>query len=455
MNYKTATVSELHDALTSGKTTSKQLTQEALSIIKEKDGEINAFIEVFPSALEDAERADKMIKDGKATYFTGIPISIKDNICIKDRGLTAGSKILDSFISPYDAEVIEKLKRVGAVIIGRTNMDEFAMGSTGETSFYGVTKNPEDVSRVCGGSSSGSAASVSMGAVPISLGSDTGGSVRQPASFCKLVGFKPTYGSVSRYGLIALASSLDVIGPIARSTKDAEEMFKLINGSKKDNTANIFEKITGPQKTVGVPKLNNISEETMKLFNKTIEVLKEKGYEIKEIDLPTNAVPVYYIIQPAEASSNLSRYDGVKYGLHLEGKDLWEDYINTREGGFGKEVRRRIVLGTYVLSVGYYDKYYKKATEVRNKIREEYINVLEDCEVIIMPTTSDVAFKIGEMDDPIKAYTEDHLTVQANLTGLPAISIPMNKEGLGRGVQIIGGYNNEEAIFKCAKDIEM
>ena len=346
---------------------------------------------------------------------------------------------------------------------GRTNLDEFAMGSSTEWSVYGTTYNPHDTERVSGGSSGGSAAAVAMGAVPIALGSDTGGSIRQPASFCGVVGLKPTYGTVSRHGLIALGSSLDVIGPLARNTNDAKMLFKAIQNEKEhyDSTAGLFEKLGGnnTQKTIGVPdtlESANISKETLEAFNTTLEHMERAGYTVRQVTLPImeKAGSIYYIIQPAEASSNLARFDGVRYGYHADGADVWGDYIQTRSSGFGDEVTRRIVVGTYVLSAGYYDAYYKKAIEARKAMQKAFLEVLRDVEVIAMPTTPDIAFTEGAIQDPVAMYAEDRLTLQANLTGLPALSVPMQVEGMPRGIQFIGNYNAEAVLFDYAKNIE-
>ena len=393
--------------------------------------------------------------------LTGIPIAIKDNICMDGHTVTAGSKMLEGFVSPYDATVVARLRAQGAVIVGRTNMDEFAMGSSTEHSVYGTTYNPRDTTRVAGGSSGGSAAAVAMGAVPLALGSDTGGSIRQPASFCGVVGLKPTYGSVSRHGLIALGSSLDVIGPFARTIDDAALLFKTIAGEDEsyDSTVGLFaDGSPTSEKVVGIPdnlEEIGVSKDTMRIFRETVRSLEEKGYRTVSVSLPlmSAAGAVYYIIQPAEASSNLARFDGMRYGLHADGEDIWGDYIATRSAGFGDEVMRRIAVGTYVLSAGYYDAYYRKASSVREAMRKSFCEVLRTVRVIIMPTTPDVAFTEGAIPDPVAMYAEDRLTLQANLTGLPAISVPMKTEGLPRGVQCIAAHNDEAALFQCARDI--
>ncbi len=463
MQYEGASVQDMRDLLAKGDVSADHLLAEAKRVIAEKDDAVKAFVEVFASADEDAKRADAMLKDGQVKPLTGIPIAIKDNICISGQSATAASKMLEGFISPYDATVITHLREQGAVLVGRTNLDEFAMGSSTERSVYGTTYNPLDVERVSGGSSGGSAAAVAMGAVPLALGSDTGGSIRQPASFCGVVGLKPTYGAVSRHGLIALGSSLDVIGPLARNVDDAQLLFKVLRGEtvRYDSTVGVFadvEQEGGPEKVIGVPDTLSsigVSQETQRAFAATLGRMEEKGYIVREVSLPImeKAGAIYYIIQPAEASSNLARFDGVRYGYHKDGVDVWGDYIQTRSSGFGEEVSRRIVVGSYVLSAGYYDAYYKKAVAARATMRRAFLEVLQEVTVLAMPTTPDVAFTEGAIQDPIAMYAEDRLTLQANLTGLPAISVPMQVAGLPRGVQFIGGYNSEEMLFSCARDV--
>ena len=464
MTYETATVREMHDALRRKETTAKDLLASARRVIKEKDTSVHACIGLFGTADEDAERADAMIRDGKDSILTGIPIVVKDNICVGGQSVTAASKILEGFRSPYDATVIRRLKDLGATLVCRTNMDEFAMGSSTEHSAYGTTYNPHDMERVPGGSSGGSAALVAMGAAPLALGSDTGGSIRQPASFCGVVGLKPTYGSVSRHGLIALGSSLDVIGPIARNADDAALLFDAIKGgdASYDGTVGFFadENGTCPDKPViGVPdnlERIGVSEETMRVFRETVREMEGKGYAVRSVSLPDmeKAGAIYYIIQPAEASSNLARFDGIRYGLSVDGDDLWDGYRRTRDAGFGDEVSRRIVIGTYVLSAGYRDAYYVKASAARDRLRQAFADALREVGVIAMPTTPDAAFKAGAVRDPVAMYAEDRLTLQANLSGLPAISVPMRVNGLPRGVQFVAQYGCEETLFACARDVE-
>ena len=367
MDISTLTIEKAHEGLVKGKYTAVQLTQVYLDEIKEKNKDVNAYLEVYEDALDAAEMADKKIKAGKATLLTGIPCAIKDNILFKGKVASAASRILEKYHAAYNATVISKLAREGVVFLGRTNMDEFAMGGSTENSAFGVTKNPHDLERVAGGSSGGSAAAVAMNGALFALGSDTGGSIRQPASFCGVMGLKPTYGAVSRYGLMAMGSSLDQIGPIGKTVADCEIVFNAIRGKDtKDGTTigddTYSKKRIGKAKPImGVPKhfLNDdgIDKSVLIAFNKSLDSFKEKGYEIKEIKLPniSHALMAYYIIMPAEVSSNMARFDGVKYGLHIDGKDGIDDYFETRRAGLGREVIRRILLGTYVLSSGYYD----------------------------------------------------------------------------------------------------
>lgn len=453
----TLTIMKAHEGLMSGAFSTVDLASAYLDEIKKKDGEINAYLEVYEDVLAQAKKADEMIaKKENINPLLGIPFSIKDNILIEGRKATAASKILSNYIAPYDATVITKLKEKGVVFIGRTNMDEFAMGGSTENSAYGVTRNPHDISRVSGGSSGGSAASVAMNGALVSLGSDTGGSVRQPAAFCNVVGLKPSYGSVSRHGLIAMGSSLDVIGPLTKNVADAKIVFDAIKGSDGyDSTSFIPSLITvSNNKRIGIPKgileMGGIDEEIIKSFKDIVSRLEKSGYTIVDIELPniSYALPAYYVIMPAEVSSNMSRFDGVKYGIKKEGKDLLEDYHLTRGEGLGKEVRRRIMLGTYVLSSGYYDAYYAKANGVRDVITNDFKKAFETVDAILTPTTPRPAFKIGEKtNDPLSMYVEDIFTVTANLAGIPAMSVPPN-------IQIMAPHYHEETLFVIGQDIE-
>lgn len=462
------TIKGAREALERKEFTARELVEAYLHKIKEVNTDINAYLEVYTDVLEQADAADKRIANGEKTPLLGVPIAIKDNILIKGKKATSGSKILEGYIASYDATVIQKLKEAGAVFLGRVNMDEFAMGSSTENSAYGVTKNPLDTTRVSGGSSGGSVAAVAMDGAVASLGSDTGGSVREPASFCGLVGLKPTYGGVSRYGLMALGSSLDVIGPITKTATDSELLFNVIRGlDKMDSTT--FGDTTYPKKevrdkmTIGIPyhilEKGGMKPEAREVFDKSVERLKSLGYQIKDIKLPNieYSLAVYYIIMPAEASSNLARFDGVRFGLHVDGNNLLEDYMKTRGQGFGKETRRRILIGTYVLSAGYHDAYYNKALSVRQTIAKDFSSAFEEVDAILTPTTTGPAFKIGEKaNDPLALYLEDIFTVPANIVGIPAISIPSGEvvvEGktLPLGIQIMAPHNAENILFSISK----
>ena len=440
----------------------REQIQECLDNINKKNGELNAFLEVFDDVFEQWEQA----KD-KAPLF-GMPIAIKDNILFDGHKVSASSKILEGYKATYDATVIKKLKEAGAVIMGRTNCDEFAMGASTENSAFGPTKNPHDTSRIPGGSSGGSAAAVAAGLVPVALGSDTGGSIRQPAALCGVVGMKPTYGRVSRSGLIALASSFDQIGPFAKTVTEAELIYKILKGNDPLDSTTISDE-TYPDtkkfsKTIGIPKAfvesEGVSAAVKENFKKAVEKFKSLGYAIKEIDLQyiKYALSVYYIILPAEASSNLARFDGVKYGLHKDGKDGVDDYFETRGTGFGPEPKRRIILGTYVLSSGYYDAYYGKALEARRLITLELINLFKDVDLMLTPTTPSPAWKVGEKSqDPLQMYLEDIFTVHANISGCPAISLPsgfVSVEGkeLPLGVELTADLGREDNLFTAGKD---
>ena len=417
--------------------------------IREKDREIHAFVEVFGEA--------RSFGDGT---LSGKTIAIKDNLLFEGHLASAGSKILEGFVAPYDATVVKKLKEAGAIIVGRTNMDEFAMGSSTESSSYGVTRNPHDPERVPGGSSGGSAAAVAAGMVDTALGSDTGGSVRQPAAFCGVVGLKPTYGRVSRNGLIAMASSFDQIGPIAKSVKDVETLYHIIAGQDPLDSTTISDK-TYPaskkfSKTIGVPEFSLQNEEVKNNFEEAVKKFKSLGYEVREVNLENlkHALAVYYIIMPAEASSNLARFDGIRYGFHKEGKDSIDDYFETRGAGFGQEVRRRIILGTYVLSSGYYDEYYGKAVEARKLITRELRDLFQEVDLMLTPTTPSPAWKIGEKkSDPLEMYLEDIFTVHANISGCPAISLPSGFSGkLPLGIELTADLGREDNLFAAGKD---
>ncbi len=472
MDIKNLTIKQAHEMLISKKMSVLELCE---SILKEAEGssDLNAYLEIFDDVRAQAEVAQKMIDEGKGFMLTGIPFAMKDNILIKWRIASASSKMLEHYVAPYDAHVTKKLREAGAIFIGRTNMDEFAMGGSTENSAFGVTKNPHDKTRVPGGSSGGSAAVVACGGALGALGTDTGGSIRQPAAFCGVVGLKPTYGSVSRSGLIAMASSLDQAGPFAKTVEDAEIIFDCIRGhdpmdstSVPDSTWKRGFQVEKKPKVIGVPTefvhAKGVDPRVLKNFEESIEKMKKAGYEIKEISIPSLAhgLSVYYILMPAEVSSNLARLDGVRYGYHADGANLLEDYMKSRGEGFGREVRRRILLGTYVLSAGYYDSYYGRANAVREMLKRDVLKAFEEVDIIATPTTPTPAFKIGEKsNDPLQMYLADIFTVPVNIAGVPAISIPSGfvEEGgtsLPLGIQFIATHFGEEALFAVGKDFE-
>ncbi|MDX9855377.1 MAG: Asp-tRNA(Asn)/Glu-tRNA(Gln) amidotransferase subunit GatA, partial [Candidatus Moranbacteria bacterium] len=432
------------------KITSVRLTEEYFDNIEKKNKEILAYLTLTKDlALKQAEKVDEKIKNGEEIdLLAGIPMALKDNICVSGERTTAASKILDSYIAPYDATVVKRLREKGAVFLGKTNMDEFAMGASTENSAYQKTKNPVDPGRVPGGSSGGSAAAVAGGMAVWALGSDTGGSIRQPASFCGIVGLKPTYGRVSRHGLIAMASSLDQIGPIAQTVEDAAIILSRISGednmdatSAESGGKSYEDFLSGDIRgaVIGVPKEyfgNDLDEKIKNISFEALKKFKELGAKIKEIEIPAveHALPVYYIIVPSEVSSNMARYDGIRYGLSVDNKEkseinpgnLLETYLDTRQVGLGDEVKRRIMLGTYTLSAGYYDAYYKKAQKVRNLLKKNFEEIFKKVDFIFSPTAPEPAFKFGDKtDDPLKMYLSDVYTVVANLIGVPAISFPI------------------------------
>lgn len=450
-----------------------EVVESLIEEIYKKDKELHSYLYINEKAIEEAKKVDERIEKGEdLRELEGIPISIKDNICTKGMPTTCASKILENFIPPYDATVIEKLKDAGAIIIGKTNMDEFAFGSSTENSAFGPTKNPFDLERVPGGSSGGSACSVSANLCFASLGSDTGGSIRQPASFCGAVGMKPTYGRVSRYGLVAFASSLDQIGPITKNVRDNALILKIISGKDRMDSTSVdveigdyenFDGLDIKNLKIGIPKeylIEGIDNEIKEKIFEVIKLIEKEGPIIEEISLPHTSygIATYYIIATAEASSNLARFDGVKYGFRSKNyKNLYEMYTKTRGEGFGEEVKRRIILGTYVLSSGYYEAYYLKAQKVRTLIKSDFENAFCKVDVIITPTTPELPFKIGEKkDDPLKMYLSDIFTVNVNLSGLPGINVPVgfSSKKLPIGLQIIGNYFKEDIILKVAFLIE-
>ena len=459
------TIEKARKAFNNKEFTAVELAQSYLDRIKEKDADIHGYLEVYDDVIEQAEKAQKRIDAGEDLPLLGIPIAIKDNILIKGRIASAASKILEKYKAVYDATAITKLKEAGAVFIGRTNMDEFAMGGSTENSAYGPTKNPHDLERVPGGSSGGSAAIVAANEALVAIGSDTGGSVRQPASFCGCVGLKPTYGRVSRYGLMAMGSSLDQIGPISKNVTDIEILYEVLKGQDERDSTSISEDayLTRDEpKIVGVPYgllKEGVDKDVKTNFDNSIQKLKDLGYKVIDIDLPNikYSLSTYYIVMPAEVSSNMARYDGVKYGMRSKGEDLLDVYKKTRSSGFGAEVKRRIMLGTYVLSTGYYDAYYGKALAVRRLIREDFDEAFKEVDIIAMPTTPTPAFKIGEkVNDPVQMYLEDIFTVPANIAGVPAISLPsgfakVEDKELPLGLQCIAPHGSEKSLFSVGK----
>ncbi len=459
------TALEAGAAIREGKTTSVEITKVFLDKIAEDNKKYNSYITVCDDALEQAAKADEDIKAGRLTgALAGVPVAIKDNICTKGIRTTCASRMLGNFVPPYDATVIKKIKAEGMVVLGKTNMDEFAMGSTTETSFFGPTYNPWGDNRVPGGSSGGSAACVASDNAYFALGSDTGGSIRQPASFCGVTGLKPTYGTVSRYGLVAFASSLDQIGPIGRDIMDVAAMFNLICGiDEKDQTSTEvtpidLEKVASfdvKGLKIGLPEQyfgEGIDKDVKEQVMNGVKLLEEKGAIVETFPMPIvdYAIPTYYIIACAEACSNLSRYDGIKYGYRPEGvDDLMELFIKARSEGFGMEVKRRIMLGNFVLSSGYYDAYYNKALQAKALIKEAFDKAFEKYDVVIGPVAPTTALKAGEsLSDPLKMYLGDICTVLINIVGLPAISVPCGFDGQGLpvGMQLIGKHYSEELL---------
>jgi aspartyl-tRNA(Asn)/glutamyl-tRNA(Gln) amidotransferase subunit A len=483
MELTELTITQAHEGLVKKEFSALELCQAYLDRIRQKYKNISAFLIIDESlALSQAKKVDEMILEGREIpLLAGIPCAIKDNILVEDVKCTAASKILENYIAPYDATVIKKLKEKEAVILGKTNLDEFAMGSSTENSAFFPTKNPHDLTRVPGGSSGGSAAAVAANLCLFALGSDTGGSIRQPASFCGVVGLKPTYGAVSRYGLIAFASSLDQIGPITRTVEDAKIVFEAIKGKDPLDSTSVESKIENwklkiENLRIGVPKeyfIKGMDLEVEKVVKEAIKKYEELGAKIVEVSLPHTeyALPCYYIIAPSEASANLARYDGIKYGLSKvksqksKVKSLLDVYLKSREEGFGPEVRRRIMLGTYALSAGYYEAYYLRAQKVRTLIKDDFENVFKKVDVIFTPTSPTLPFKLGEkIEDPLKMYLSDIFTVSVNLAGLPAISIPCgsvsiingqkSKVNLPVGLQIIGKPFEEKKILAIGEILE-
>ena len=474
MKLHELTIGAAHRLLKNKEISSVELTRAVLDRIDTVEGKVDAFITISEqTAMEQAKAADQKIAGGHCKPLTGIPLAIKDVICIQGMRTTCASKILENFIPPYSATVIQKLRREGAVTLGKTNMDEFAMGSSTENSGIKNTRNPWDLSCVPGGSSGGSAAAVAADMCLGALGSDTGGSIRQPASYCSTVGMKPTYGRVSRFGLVAFASSLDQIGPLTKNVSDCAIMLNTIAGYDSsdstsvprdvpDYTAALQKGLKGVR--VGIPKEYGtgagMDPEVLDAVNNAVQIIEDMGAEKIEVSLPHTeyAVAAYYVIAPSEASSNLARYDGVKYGARDKDQDeLIKMYRSTRSRGFGLEVQRRIIIGTYCLSAGYYEAYYGKASQVRTLIMEDFNKAFEACDVLLCPVVPTPAFKIGEnIDDPLTMYLMDIFTISANLAGIPGMSVPcgFSNEGHPIGLQLMGKHFNEEMLFKVAFNFE-
>ena len=473
-NITNLTVHELVEKLKSNELTSEEITKAYIDRINDKEKDVGAFVTLTTDDAEKkASEIDNQRKENKETpQFAGIPIGIKDNLCTKGVKTTCSSKMLENFVSPYDATVVEKLNKEGIISLGKLNMDEFAMGSSTENSAIKITHNPWNLNRVPGGSSGGSVAAVAGDLVPWALGSDTGGSIREPAAFCGVVGLKPTYGLVSRYGLVAFASSLDQVGPITKDVKDNAMLLNIIAGhdekdstsydiEKKDYTKNLEKDIKGIK--IGVPKEffgEGINETVKEQLNKAIETYKKLGAIVEEtsLDVAQASLAAYYIIACAEASSNLGRFDGIRYGYRAKDyTTLKELYVNSRTEGFGDEVKRRIILGTYVLSSGYYDAYYKKAQKVRTYVKNEFDKAFQKYDVLLTPVSPNTAFKIGEKcNNPMEMYLADICTVSINIAGVPAISLPcgVDKEGMPVGMQLIGNRFEEEKILNVAYKFE-
>ncbi len=466
-------ISTLRKLLDRGEITSEELTKGYLERISAVDSRVRAYVTITEKeAVEQARKADKRIRQGESAQLTGIPLGIKDVICTRGIPTTCSSKMLENFRPPFDATVMDRLYQQGAVMLGKLNMDEFAMGSSTENSAFFSTRNPWDLKRIPGGSSGGSAAAVAARTCVASLGSDTGGSIRQPASHCGVVGLKPTYGLVSRYGLVAFASSLDQIGPLSRCVEDAAILLEVVAGHDRRDSTSLPRPVPSFAKAcrkglkgikVGIPKeyfIDGVQDEVVTEIQKALKVMQEMGAELVDISLPHTeyAIATYYIIATAEASSNLSRYDGVKYGFRAENySNLMEMYKETRAQGFGPEVKRRIMLGTYCLSAGYYDAFYKKASQVRTLIIEDFKGAFKDCDVIAAPVAPTTAFRIGEKaDDPLQMYLSDIFTIPVNLAGIPGMSVPcgFDQKGLPIGLQLMAGHLQEEILFRAAYNVE-
>jgi len=462
------TITEAARALGARECSVRDLWDACMDEAKKRNPELNAYLELFEADEEAIAAAQKRIDAGDAPMLCGIPLAIKDNMLIEGHIASAASKILGNYRATYDATVIKKLKEAGALFLGRTNMDEFAMGSSTEHSAYGVSRNPIDPSRVPGGSSGGTSSAVAAHMALGGFGTDTGGSIRQPAAHTGLLGMKPTYGAVSRSGIIALGSSLDQVGPIAKSVGDAKILFDAVRGYDSMDATSIAPDFyaKAPEKkklTIGVPRhllKEGIDADVLAHFEETLSRLTGEGHTVVDIELPTSsyALPVYYVIMPAEASTNLARYDGMRYGLAKRGDTLLDDYVESKTAGFGPETIRRILLGTFVLSSGYIDAYYRKADAARNLLVKEYMDAFSTCDVVAFPTTPSPAFKFGEKSDPVSMYLEDVFTVTANLTGMPAISVPMgtvvrDTVSLPTGIHFTAPLGADDLLFRIAGEV--
>lgn len=467
MDLSRLTISEARRALDAKEYSARELTEAYFDAIRAGDGDIRAYLEVWDGyARREADVADVLIARGESKSLTGIPLALKDNILVRGRIASAASKILEGYRASYDAAVVEKLRGEGAIFLGRANQDEFAMGGSTENSAFGPTKNPLDLARVPGGSSGGSAAAVAGSFALAALGSDTGGSIRQPAALCGIVGLKPTYGAVSRFGLIAMGSSLDQIGPLTRSVEDARLVFDAIRGHDKRDSTSLPERPSNGHagKRIGVPRTfleSGVDPDVRASFEETLTHLAGRGYDIVDIELPTvrYGLAMYYIIMPAEASTNLARFDGIRYGYSAPAETIAEVYAKSRGEGFGAEVRRRILTGTFVLSAGYADAYYRKARDARRRLTREFTDAFERVDAIATPTSPTPAWKLGEKADPLSMYAADIFTVPVNLAGVPAMSVPSGsvvRDGvtLPVGFQLIAGAGREDVLFSFGADVE-
>lgn len=471
MDFTDLTIKSASELLAHKKISAKELAEMSLKRIKEVDEKLHAFLYVAEKeAIEQAVQADQLIAEGENFTLTGIPYAVKDNILVKGMQATAASKILENYKATYNASVIKQLNEELPVIMGKTNLDEFAMGASTENSAFGPSKNPYDISRVPGGSSGGSAVSVASGEVLFALGTDTGGSVRQPAAFCGVVGLKPTYGRASRYGLIALGSSLDQVGVFAKTVEDSAMVFQRIAGQDTFDSTSLpkpvpeyvkFLKESLKGLRIGIPKeyfIEGTDPEVTGIINNAIKKFQELGAEVAEATLPhaSSSLACYYVLLPVEISANLSRYDGIRYGLSAAGKSLEDVYLNSRSQGFGAEPKRRIIIGTYASSAGYADQYYKKALAAQSLIRKDFVDAFQKFDLLITPTTPTAAFKFGEKSDPLSMYLADIFTVGLNIAGVPGLSVPggTTKEGLPVGVQLIAPHFEEEKLFMAGHALE-